>query len=320
MIITGPTASGKTTLSEKIAKQIPAEIINADVGQFYTPFSIGTAKPPWKTSAIPHHLFDIINHPEDLDVLQFRTLVINKIKEINQRGKLPIIVGGSLFYIKSLFFPPLSLEKSKENHTNTNTSSPTSLWERLKEIDSERANQLHPHDHYRIKRALDIWDATGQKPSSQQPSFAPPFDACVIGLAPERDFLKSAINQRTTCMILNDGWINETRLMVNTSWKDFLQKKGLIGYTEILRWIEAGEDQQKLSGLIKKIQEQTWQYAKRQLTFLKKFVILLEKKSTVSPFECVVSLLAHPDENVIFDRIKRFQTNKIQSKLEKKTI
>lgn len=308
-------------MSEKIAKHVPAEIINADVGQFYTPLTIGTAKPPWKTNLTPHHLFDIINEPGDLNVLQFRAVVLDKIKDITQRGRLPIIVGGSLFYIKSLFFPPLSLQMSKQkkvSHQKINTLS--SLWQQLNEIDPERASQLHSHDHYRIQRALDIWYTTGKKPSNYLPQFEPTFNTCIIGLTPTRDMLKDAISQRTISMIMNEGWIEEVRSITNSSWESFLQKKGLIGYAEIFAWLKTGENHQQLPDLIKRIQEQTWQYAKRQLTFLKKFIILLEKNYEESLFKGFFLSLSHPDENMIFDIIKRFQTNKIHSKLEKKTI
>ncbi len=112
LIITGPTASGKTDLSLAIAREIDAEIINGDVGQFYTPLSVGTAKPDWRNQEVPHHLFDIISEPQDFSVSAYRQLVIDTAEKVWQRGRLPIIVGGSLFYIKSLFFPPMQQHAS----------------------------------------------------------------------------------------------------------------------------------------------------------------------------------------------------------------
>ena len=111
LIISGPTASGKTDLSEKISKIFPSEIINADIGQFYQPLNIGTAKPDWKNKPIQHHLFDILDKPEDLSVFRYYSLVLNKANIICKNNKIPIITGGSLFYLKSLYFPPKELEK-----------------------------------------------------------------------------------------------------------------------------------------------------------------------------------------------------------------
>src|SRR5271156_1977599 len=102
LIVYGPTGVGKTDLALAIAKRIPAEIINMDVGQFYTPLSIGTAKPDWKQSPIPHHLFDIINNPINYTVNDYRTVLYTTVKEILARGNLPILVGGSGFYLHSL--------------------------------------------------------------------------------------------------------------------------------------------------------------------------------------------------------------------------
>ena len=106
IIIYGPTAVGKTDAAFKIAEHISAEIINADVGQFYTPLLIGTAKPDWKKSPVPHHLFDILDEPKDLTVAQYRELLIPVLDEIWRRNNIPIIVSGSGFYLTYIFFPP----------------------------------------------------------------------------------------------------------------------------------------------------------------------------------------------------------------------
>ena len=106
LIISGPTASGKTNLSEKIAQEFDGEIINADVGQFYVPLSIGTAKPDWKNSPLKQHLFDIIDEPVNFNVSRYRELVFDKVNEIWAQNAIPILVGGSGFYLKSLFQAP----------------------------------------------------------------------------------------------------------------------------------------------------------------------------------------------------------------------
>ena len=110
LIIFGPTAVGKTDFALKVAERVPAEIVNMDVGQLYTPLSIGTAKPNWRSETVPHHLFDYVDKPRNITVVEYRKILLEVLEDIWQRGKLPIIVGGSGFYLKSIFFPPCADE------------------------------------------------------------------------------------------------------------------------------------------------------------------------------------------------------------------
>src|SRR5439155_3099719 len=105
IILFGPTAVGKTELALALASEISAEIVNMDVGQLYTPLSIGTAKPPWKTSSVLHHLFDVINEPKNCTVAEYRDLLIGTLHTIWARGNVPLLVGGSAFYLRSVLFP-----------------------------------------------------------------------------------------------------------------------------------------------------------------------------------------------------------------------
>ncbi len=106
LIIFGPTGVGKTACADHIAKSQPIEIINMDMGQLYTPLTIGTAKPDWQSSPVTHHMFDIINDPVNFTVAEYRSKVAALVQEIWQRNKLPVLVGGSGFYVRSLLFPP----------------------------------------------------------------------------------------------------------------------------------------------------------------------------------------------------------------------
>ena len=110
-IITGPTGVGKTDFVLKLADHLPIEIINADVGQFYAPLNIGTAKPDWRHEHVPHHLFDILDEPRSMTVIQYRTLAHSLIQECWARNTIPFFVGGSFFYIQSLLFPPREQEE-----------------------------------------------------------------------------------------------------------------------------------------------------------------------------------------------------------------
>ncbi len=279
LIITGPTASGKTQLSEMIASIRSCEIINADVGQFYKPLSVGTAKPDLVNIAYKHHLFDLLDKPEDLSVVKYRNLVTDLVNDICARGKIPVIVGGSLFYIKSLFFPPQELpiqELKNNNQINIDELDKDQQWELLQKIDPERSAELHQNDNYRINRALKIWIQTGSKPSAYKPRLKPKFNTLIVYVKPETAILKDRINMRTLLMInphsvLENGWIEEAEHLIGTDWEAFLKSKNLIGYPEIFEWIKAGKKCSALPALIEKIQIQTVQYAKRQKTFWKSF-------------------------------------------------
>jgi len=266
VIITGPTGVGKTDLALSLAAKVPAEIINADIGSLYTPLTIGTAKPDWRNHSVPHHLFDIVDEPKNFTVVEFRNKVCSLVRDITTRGHLPIIVGGSGFYINALFYPPKSdgVAQKRDYQEDTRT-----LWNRLYEIDSKRAREIDKNDRYRIERALDIWYELGVLPSKFKPQFDPITDhqtqsgADVFFLTRELADLYEDINKRTHIM-LDRGWIEEVKKL-SPAWHEFLLKKKIIGYDDIIRYIR-GEIGLK-SELIAIIQKKTRNYAKRQLTF-----------------------------------------------------
>ncbi len=282
IIISGPTASGKTDFSDKIAQIEGGEIINADVGQFYTNLSIGTAKPDWKNQKIPYHLFDILNEPKDLSVIEYKNLVINKINDIVAKNKTPIIVGGSLFYLKSLLFPPIEL--NKDRIPDLHTFDIQYSWDYLNKIDPERAAKIHPNDSYRIERAIDIWKNLGIKPSDAMPKFDPPFNFLFIFINPDSLILNERIKKRTVEMIKN-GWIQEVEKFVGTNWENFFDKKGLIGYNEILHWIKTGKKLEDLDNLTEIIYCKTRQYARKQQVFWKSFKTQIQNLSDNNSFD-----------------------------------
>lgn len=281
LIITGPTASGKTYLSEQLIEKIPSQVINADVGQFYQPLNIGTAKPDLKAISYKTHLFDIATEPIDVTVVAYRSMVIDVAHKLFQSDLCPMIVGGSLFYLKSLFFPPcehVAAVKIKE----VRTGSVKSLWQQLYDIDPLRAQEINQNDVYRINRALDIWEQTGVLPSLYKPRFNQPFRVFIIFVQPPQKILHEKILLRTQHMIMDGGWIEEAKMLRGTAWEPFLKKKGLIGYPELFAWLDAGEKKEQLPELIHKIQISTMQYAKRQITFWASFKKQLEKEDVLS--------------------------------------
>lgn len=263
IIIAGPTGIGKSALAERIAARIPADIINMDVGQFYTPFTIGTAKPLWQKSPIPHHFFDILDEPINMSVVEYRERLLALLPDIWARGRMPILVGGSAFYLKSLLFPI--------THQLTDIKDPgddqaaENLWQKLAAIDPIRAAAIHQNDRYRLQRALAIAAATGQQPSSYDPAYNPPASYTLTWLTRERDDLYARINARVLSM-MESGWLDEVRALKGTAWEMFLHAKKLIGYNELLAYC-AHEEEQSLDVVIDTIQLQTRKYAKRQEVF-----------------------------------------------------
>jgi tRNA dimethylallyltransferase len=274
IIITGPTASGKSWLAEELARRYNGAIINADMAQFYTACSIGTAKPAWKTQSHKSYLFDWIDQPSDISVVQFRQAVDAAVASVNAAGKLAIIVGGSAFYIKSLFYQPRNLPHiAVVEQDSFKAIATVDLWDQLKLVDPARAAEIPPTDRYRIERAIIIWQTTGVLPSACKPTFTMPFPHVTLAvLLPDRARLEKRIRARTHEMIYQHGWIDEARKLLGTSWRAFIEKKGFVGYQDIFAWLDAGGKSEDLPALVTLIGTRTRQYAKRQEIFLKKLV------------------------------------------------
>ncbi len=272
IIITGPTASGKTALSERLVVDLQGAIINADLGQFYTPLTIGTAKPAWRLLPFESHLFDWVDTPRDVSVVAFKDAVDRLVTNMQQRKVTPIIVGGSSFYIKSLFYPPREIPiVNIVDKAALEMLSSDELWQRLYDVDSERAVTIEKTDRYRLMRALSLWHSTGQKPSTLKPSFVMPYQQVLLVIVlPERDILRERIYQRALQMMHHDGWIDEVRGLLGTDWQPFVQSKKLVGYSELINWLNSGAQSATLDHVINSINIKTRQYAKRQETFLKK--------------------------------------------------
>lgn len=301
IVIFGPTAVGKSDFAEKLAKELrQAQIVNCDLGQFYTKLSIGVAKPDYKSSKIKQHLFDIIDEPKDFTVARYREVVFNKIDQIWENNDIPILVGGSGFYLKSLFFPPLqdieivaknNIEKNIEQILNSVPEK--DLWNFLYEIDRDRAEKIDKNDIYRIKRAIDLWVKTGRKPSEFMPKFDFPSNFLCIFLNKERSELYANINIRANNMI-REGWISEVEELINTEdgkeWEFFLKNKKLIGYDLIIDYlnnfnkikiknlVEKKEQALEFNLLINNIKQKTRNYAKRQITFWRSLQEQLKKE------------------------------------------
>jgi len=261
LFIYGPTAVGKTEFAEKLALAIPAEIINMDSAQCYTALKIGTAKPDWQSSMIPCHLFDILSKPVHSSVTEYRKRAVKAIHAIQQRGKIPIFVGGSGFYLMSLLYPPINaISKSSEAVSANNGT-----WDDLYAIDPDRAMQIYKNDQYRIDRAIAIWQRTGIKPSLHIPIFDPPSDFTMFFLSRDRQKLHDRIKQRVEIM-LHDGFVQEVQSLSN-EWHAFLEEKKIIGYPDVLNYVRSKQTIEDYQQMKFAIAHKTAGYAKRQWTF-----------------------------------------------------
>lgn len=263
IFVYGPTASGKTDFVDRLAQYVSIEVINMDSAQFYLPLNIGTAKPDWKNTPFRQHMFDCIDTPETITVSEYYQQVKPLIKDIQDRGHIPVLVGGSGFYLKSLIFPIKSSNDPAIIQNKSPNKEAGSLWHDLNAIDPCRAQELHPHDLYRINRALHIWYTTGVKPSLYKPEYNPiaPFTLFITHRHP--DDLYTRIKQRVHVMIRN-GWTEEVKSLMGTPWQEFIGQKGFIGYNDLVNYIKG---EMSLDHAIALIQQKTLQYARKQRSF-----------------------------------------------------
>lgn len=286
LVVSGPTAVGKSNLVEQLVRIIPAEIINVDMGQCYVPFTIGTAKPLWHNSPNTYHLFDIINEPRDFTVVEYYQKVQQKLIDIWSRNHLPIIVGGSSFYLASLFFPPKY--EIPQTSMSTQEIKPEKLWQQLYDVDPLRAQQIGRFDVYRLKRALEIWFNTHTKPSEYAPIYNP---VCknfrFIFYTRDKEELHKRINNRVKEMIEN-GWLQEVQNIMGTEWENFLLRKKIIGYNDILSFLHQNNQTEKeIEKMIHTISKRTRKYAKRQMTFWRMFSRRLQENAPENTVETV---------------------------------
>lgn len=271
ILISGPTATGKTDFALQLGQNLPIEIVNADIGSLYTPLTIGTAKPDYQQETIPHHFFDLLDTPVSWTAPQFREKLQLLLPEIWSRGNIPVIVGGSAFYIQSFFYRNYELATPHPDiMAELEARQPGDLWEELHRIDPERALEIDPHDQYRLVRALAIWRSENKKPSSFKPIFDPLAACYFLNLTRDRDQLYAMIDQRVIKMI-DAGWLDEVRsLLDDAAWTQFLLHKKMIGYDLLALYLMGHCSEQSFDEIVALIAQRTRNYAKRQITFLKK--------------------------------------------------
>ncbi|MFD1484322.1 tRNA (adenosine(37)-N6)-dimethylallyltransferase MiaA [Lacticaseibacillus baoqingensis] len=270
LIIGGPTAVGKTALSVRLAQALKGEIVNADAYQIYRGMDIGTAKATLaERGGVPHHLLDIVTPGTPYTVAQFKQQAMAVIAEIQQRGHLPIVVGGTGFYLNALRLglplggeaPPSAYRKTLQKELVSN--GPDWLWQRLQAQDPKAASQIPVGNSRRVIRALEVIALTGRR-FSQQPAPKPVYDALILGLTTDRAQLYRRINARVEAMV-QGGLVAEVKRVVAQAGPQAQALKA-IGYKELLPYF-AGEA--SLETCIALVQQHSRQYAKRQLTYFR---------------------------------------------------
>jgi tRNA dimethylallyltransferase len=272
IVITGPTASGKSTLAVELALHVGGEIVNADSMQVYRGMDVGTAKPTMaERRGVPHHLLDVVNPDEDFDAAKYRSLAIPQLKDMESRGKVPFVVGGTGLYIKVLLgglldCPSVDLGLREELGRTWEAKGGEFLYERLKELDPESALKIHLHDRVRIIRALEIIHMTRQRPSSliKRHGFRDnAFDALKICIEMNRKELYERINQRSIKMI-EGGLVEETEKLLKQGYSPELKPMKSLGYRHVVKYLKGVC---ALDETTCELQRDTRRYAKRQLTW-----------------------------------------------------
>lgn len=266
--IVGPTAVGKTKLSIALAKKLNGEIISGDAMQIYRGMNIGTAKITTREmEGVSHHLLDEKNPDERYSVAEFQKTVRAKISEISERGKLPIIVGGTGLYVKAVLYDYEFLEEEKPNEEQYEQLTNEEVHAKLASIDAVTAKQLHPNNRRRVVRALNMYYETNKTKSEtlQKQEKKLMYDVTLIGLTDERSELYKRINARVDKMIA-DGLITEVRTLYEKGIDKDAQSIAAIGYKEIYDYLDAKIELDQAVELIKR---NSRRLAKRQYTWFR---------------------------------------------------
>lgn len=287
IILTGPTAVGKTKASIGLAKAVDGEIISADSMQVYRHMDIGSAKiKPEEMEGIPHHLIDVLEPDDEFHVVKFQQLAKKAMREIWERGHIPIVTGGTGFYIQALLYDIDFDENEKEDACRKELEAyakehgAEALHEKLALVDPASAEMIHPNNIKRVIRALEFYEQTGKRISEHnetQRQRESPYAFAYFVLTDDRAHLYERINRRVDQMI-EEGLVNEVQALKDKGYtKQLVSMQGL-GYKEILDYLDGNCT---LEEAIYTIKRDTRHFAKRQLTWFKRErdVIWINKQS-----------------------------------------
>ena len=275
LVILGPTAVGKTQFSLEIAGLLNGEIISADSMQIYQGMDIGTGKVTVRErQQVKHHLIDIIDPAAEFSVAEFQERVDLIIPKIISQNKVPLLVGGTGLYIKAVLegflFPEMKKDEQLRDILQQEAIKYGNVYlhQKLREVDPELAQQLHPNDQRRIIRGIEVYQLTGNKLSvlkKLQQKVPARYQALKIGLTREREELYQRINQRVDLMI-EQGLLSEVKKLLNAGYSISSTALQGLGYKEIIAYLNGEYD---LNEAIRILKRDTRHYAKRQLTWFK---------------------------------------------------
>ena len=276
IVITGPTASGKTALSVRLAKELGAEIVNADSMQIYKYMDIGTAKPTVEErEGVPHHLIDIVNPDELFSVARYCECAKSAIDDIHSRGKTAVMVGGTGLYVDSLVNNIQFSETEPDEEyrqlleTEAQERGNECIYEKLKAIDPESAAKIAVQDTKRIIRALEVYHVTGKTitwHNEQSRSVPSPYNTTMFAISMDRDALYDKINRRVDVM-LELGLVDEVKKILEMGVDEKATSMQAIGYKEIVGYLKGEISLEKAADDIK---QGSRRYAKRQLTWFRR--------------------------------------------------
>ena len=275
IIIGGPTASGKTALSIELAKAINGEIISSDSMQIYREMNIGTAKPTKEEmQGIKHYMIDILNPDERFSVADYKIKAKQAIKEILDKKKTPIIVGGTGLYIESLIYEinfvniDTDLEYRNKLKRIIEEKGLEVLYNEALSIDPEAMKKISINDEKRITRVLELYHQTGKTKTQLELESRkePEYDYKLFAIDMPRQILYERINKRVDIMIKN-GLIEEVKNIYN-KYKEFPTSMQGLGYKEVVEYLEGKTTYEEM---VEKIKQESRRYAKRQLTWFRKY-------------------------------------------------
>ncbi|MGW7906443.1 tRNA (adenosine(37)-N6)-dimethylallyltransferase MiaA [Staphylococcus pseudoxylosus] len=276
IVLVGPTAVGKTEFSIELAKKVDGEIISGDSMQVYKQMDIGTAKITQdEMSGIPHHMIDILEPDENFSAYEFKNRAQRLIKEITARGRVPIIAGGTGLYIQSLIYnydfedETISEQKSLEIEaklSELDQLTNEALHQYLASFDEVSAQDIHPNNRKRVRRAIQYYLKTKKLLSSRKKvqQFTENYDTLLLGIEMSRDILYQRINKRVDIM-LERGLVSEVQQLVDNGYEKS-QSMQAIGYKEIVPVIK---QELSLDEATEKLKQHSRNYAKRQMTWFK---------------------------------------------------
>jgi len=270
--IVGPTGVGKSHMGIQLAQALNGEIVNADSRQVYRFMDIGTAKPtPQERAIIPHHVIDVVGPNENFSLAQYQQLAVRAIEDIQQRDRLPIVVGGSGQYVWSVLegwgipqvAPNPEFRQGMEERADMGEGA--KLHEELRDVDPEAAQRIDPRNVRRTIRALEVFNETETPYSQLQRKEAPPFNIFVIGLTADREELYRRIDLRVDRMI-ELGLVDEVKRMTSRGFDFNMPALLSIGYRQIGQFLR---DELTLPGAIQQIKFETHRLARQQYTWFR---------------------------------------------------